>query len=87
LISTPLREQRICHHCSMQAFEDEQCFLFDCPYQQSTDIKLLSSKTAISLVVLHTTCTHTCAFEPGCFGHNWLHTQNYKLLGKQVVVA
>ena len=27
----PPREQRICRHCSMQAVEDEQDFLFDCP--------------------------------------------------------
>ncbi len=26
------REQRICRHCSMQAVEDEQHFLFDCPF-------------------------------------------------------
>ena len=28
----PPREQRICRHCSMQAVEDEQHFLFDCPF-------------------------------------------------------
>jgi len=28
----PPREQRICCHCSMQAVEDEQHFLFDCPF-------------------------------------------------------
>ena len=25
-------EQRVCRHCSMQAVEDEQHFLFDCPF-------------------------------------------------------
>ncbi len=89
LISKPLREQRICHYCSVQAFEDKQFFLFDCPFysvsrgqhfslvgpdnQQRTDIRLLSSRTAISLVLLHTTCTYTCAFKPRCLGHNWPH--------------
>ncbi len=29
-LGTP-REQRVCRHCSMQAVEDEQHFLFDCP--------------------------------------------------------
>ena len=28
----PPREQRVCRHCSMQAVEDEQHFLFDCPF-------------------------------------------------------
>ena len=28
----PPRKQRVCRHCSMQAVEDEQHFLFDCPF-------------------------------------------------------
>ena len=28
----PPREQRVCRHCCMQAVEDEQHFLFDCPF-------------------------------------------------------
>ncbi len=28
----PPREQCVCRHCSMQAVEDEQHFLFDCPF-------------------------------------------------------
>ena len=30
----PPREQRVCRHCSMQAVEDEQHFLFDLPFLQ-----------------------------------------------------
>ena len=32
LVPAPPRESRICRHCSMQAVEDEQHFLFDCPF-------------------------------------------------------
>ena len=32
LVPTPPRESRICCHCAMQAVEDEQHFLFDCPF-------------------------------------------------------
>ena len=32
LIPKPPREQRVCRHCTMQAIEDEQHFLFDCPF-------------------------------------------------------
>lgn len=32
LVPKPPRESRICHFCSMQAVEDEQHFLFDCPF-------------------------------------------------------
>ncbi len=28
----PPKEQRICRHCSMQTVEDDQHFLFDCPF-------------------------------------------------------
>ena len=31
LIPKPPREQPVCRHCTMQAIEDEQHFLFDCP--------------------------------------------------------
>ena len=31
LASKPPRDRRICQHCHMQAVEDEQHFLFDCP--------------------------------------------------------
>jgi len=32
----PPREQRLCRHCSMHAVEDEQHFLFDCPFYSIT---------------------------------------------------
>ena len=32
LIPKPPREQRVCRYCTMQAIEDEQLFLFDCPF-------------------------------------------------------
>jgi len=87
------REQRVCRHCSMQAVEDEQHFVFDCPFYsiirvntfrclaQTTNNGTLGSflnRTPTTLVLLHT--TYTCAFKPGCLmSHHWLHTPDYKL--------
>ena len=88
----PPREQCICRHRSMQAVEDEQHFLSDCPlhsiirgqhfsllgsnYQQR-DIRLFLNRTPTSLVLSHTTLT--CASKPGCLmSHDWLHTPDCK---------
>ena len=92
----PPREQRVCRHCSMQAVEDEQHFLFDCPFYsiirgqiprylaQTTNNGTLgsfSSRIPTSLVLLHT--TYTCTFKPGCLmSHNWLHTPDCKVLNE-----
>ena len=89
----PPREQRVCRHCSMQAVEDEQHFLFECPLysiirgqhfslfgpnHQQRDIRLFSNKTPTSLVLSHT--TYACAFKPGCLmSHKWLHTPDCKV--------
>ena len=89
----PTRKQRVCRHCFMQAVEDEQHFLFDCPFTvllevstfryltQTTNNGTLgsfSNRTPTSLVLLHT--TYTCAFKPGCLmSHHWLHTPDCKL--------
>ena len=32
LVPKPPRESRLCRHCAMQVVEDEQHFLFDCPF-------------------------------------------------------
>jgi len=90
----PPREQRVCRHCSMQAVEDEQHFLFDCPvysiirgqhfslFGPNYQLGSFSSRIPTSLVLLHT--TYTCAFKPGCLmSHNWLHTPDYKVLNEK----
>ena len=78
----------------MQAVEDEQQFLFDCPFSASLEVGTfrylvettnngtlgsLSNRTPTSLILLHT--TYTCAFKPGCLmSHYWLRTpENYKM--------
>jgi len=80
----PPREQRVCRHCSMQAVEDEQHFLFDCPvysiirgqqfslfgpnYRQR-DIGLFFEQNSHQLgFVAHLSQ-----------GHYWLHTPDCKL--------
>ena len=64
LIPKPPREQRVCRHCTMQAIEDEQHFLFDCPFYsiirgqhfslfgpnyQQRDIRLFFAQNALQL--------------------------------------
>ena len=93
----PVRKQRIGRHCSTQAFEHEQHFLFDCPFPsiigvstfrywaQTTNTGTLgsfSNRTPTSLFLLHTTLT--CAFKPGCLmSHDWLHTPDCKIYNEE----
>ncbi len=76
----------------MQALEDEQHLLFDCPFYsiirgqhfslfgpdyQQRDIRLFYEQNSHQ-VLLHT--TYTYAFKPGCLmSHYWLHTPDCKL--------
>ncbi len=89
----PPREQRVCRHCSMQAVEDEQHFLFDCPFYsiirgqhfslfgpnyQQRDLRLFFEQNSHQLGFVY-----TCAFKPGCLmSHNWLHTPDCKVLNE-----
>ena len=91
LPSRPPRDERIWQHCHMQAVEDEQHFLFDCPLytaireQHSFCLAMIMVAFASFWSIMLTPClvlpaTFTCAFMPGCLmSHIWLHTTDCKL--------